>query len=165
MSAHDRLVTPFYLDMMGTNALLRADAELLRDVVTVGRDASVEAVVSLLRGEWRARVVGAWFSLLHDSDDVRQAVLRSLGTSSGSLTAPPLAVAAVLLADREAESALAEYVAQDVAHGWGSAAFVSAAMDHLGDRAPVDVSQRDRNDFGQMLAIGRAVREQRRLPA
>lgn len=158
-TAEDRFVTPFYLAMMGTNAIEHAEADLLRRVVAVGRDASVVDVVWLLRGEWRWRVMGAWFSLLHDSEAVTQAVLRSLETSGGSLTAPPLAVAAVLLADHEAESALAAYVAEDVLHGWGSAEFVSAAMEHLGMRAPVELSQRHRSDFEQMHAIGKAVRD------
>ncbi len=87
--------------MMGSNAIQHADAKLLRSVVEVGRDASVGDVVWLLRGEWRPRVMGAWYSLLHDSEAVTRAVLQSLATSSGSLTAPPLAVAG---------SALAEYV-------------------------------------------------------
>jgi hypothetical protein len=153
-----RFVAPFYLAMMGTNAIEHAEADLLRRVVAVGRDASAADVVWLLRGAWRPRVMGAWFSLLHDSEAVTRAVLQSLETSSGSLTAPPLAVASVLLATHEAQSALAAYVAQDVLHGWGSAAFVSAAMEHLGLQAPIELSQRDRSDFGQMHAIAEAVR-------
>src|SRR5688572_23453973 len=105
--------------MMGTNAIRYADAELLRNVVAVGRNASVVDVVGLLRGAWRPRVMGAWFSLLHDSEPVTRAVLQSLETSSGSLNAPPLAVVAVLLANREAQGALAAYLAQDVSHDWG----------------------------------------------
>jgi len=155
----DRFVAPFYLAMMGTNAIEHADADLLRRVVAVGRDASVRDVVWLLRGEWRPRVMGAWFSLLHDGEAVTRAVLQALETSRGSLTAPPLAVAAVLLADHEAESALAAYVAEDVLHGWGAAAFVSAAMDHLGLRVPMELSHGHRSDFQQMHAIAKAVRD------
>src|SRR5688500_14801135 len=59
----DRFVAPFYLAMMGTNAIEHAEADLLRRVVAVGRDASAGDVVWLLRGEWRPRVMGAWFSL------------------------------------------------------------------------------------------------------
>ena len=69
-SNEDRFVAPFYLAMMGTNAIEHADADLLRRVVAVGRDASVRDVVWLLRGEWRPRVMGAWFSLLHDGEAV-----------------------------------------------------------------------------------------------
>jgi len=155
----DRLVAPFYLEMMGTNAIQYADAERLGSVVTVGRDVPVVDVVWLLRGAWRPRVMGAWFSLLHASEAMTRAVLQSLETSRGSLTAPPLAVAAVLLADHEAEGALAAYVAEDVLHGWGSAAFVSAAMDHLGLRVPMELSHRHRRDFQQMHAIAKAVRD------
>ena len=153
----DRFVAPFYLAMMGTNAIEHAEADLLRRVVAVGRDASVVDVVWLLRGEWRPRVMGAWFSLLHDTEAVTRAVLQSLETSHGSLTAPPLAVAAVLLAKHEAQSSLAEYVAQDVLHHWGSAAFVGAAIEHLGRRAPVELTERDRSSFRQLHAIGNAV--------
>ena len=155
-----RLVRPFYLDMMGMNAIERADADLLRRVVAVGQDTSVADVVWLLRGEWRPRVMGAWFSLLHESDAVTRAVLQSLQTSAGSLTAPPLAVAAVLLAEHEAQGALAAYFAQDVLHGWGSAAFASAAIEHLGGQTPMEPSERDRSSFGRLHAIGKAVRDQ-----
>ena len=79
----DRFVAPFYLAMMGTNAIEHAEADLLRRVVAVGRDASVVDVVWLLRGAWRPRVMGAWFSLLHDSEAVTRAVLQSLETSRG----------------------------------------------------------------------------------
>ena len=153
-----RFVEPFYLAMMGTNAIEHAEADLLRRVVAVGRDASAADVVWLLRGAWRPRVMGAWFSLLHGSEAVTRAVLQSLETSSGSLTAPPLAVASVLLANHEAQSALGAYVAQDVRHGWGSAVFVSAAMAHFRLGAPIELSQRDRSDFGQMHAIAEALR-------
>ena len=161
----DRFVAPFYLAMMGTNAIEHAEADLLRRVVAAGRDASAADVVWLLRGAWRPRVMGAWFSLLHDSDAVTRAVLQSLETSAGSLTAPPLAVAGVLLAKHEAQGALAGYVAQDVLHDWGSAAFVSAAIEHLGGRAPVELSERDRSSFERLHAIGKAVRDQKGQPS
>ncbi len=151
--------------MMGTNAIQYADAELLRSVVAVGRDVSVVDVVWLLRGAWRPRVMGAWFSLLHNGGAVTRAVLQSLETSAGSLTAPPLAVAAVLLAKHEAQSSLAEYVAQDVLHNWGSAAFAGAAIEHLGRRAPMELSERDRSSFAQLHAIGKAVRDQKGHPS
>jgi hypothetical protein len=156
-----RLVAPFYLRMMGTNAIQYADDELLHSVAAVGRDASVVDVVWLLRGEWRPRVMGAWFSLLQDSDAVTRAVLQSLETSAGSLTAPPLAVAAVLLAKHEAQSSLTQYLAQDVLHDWGSAAFVGAAIEHVGGRAPMELSDRDRSGFEQLHEVGKALRDQK----
>ena len=161
----DRLVAPFYLAMMGTNAIRYADAEVLRSVVAVGRNVSVADVVWLLRGAWRPRVMGAWFSLLHASEAMTRAVLQSLETSSGSLTAPPLAVAAVLLAGHEAQSALGDYVTQDLSHQWGAAAFVSAAIEHLGSRAPTELSEQPRSSFAQMLAIGKTVRDHQGQPS
>jgi hypothetical protein len=110
--------------------------------------------------------MGAWFSLLHDDETVTRAVLRSLETSAGSLTAPPLAVAAVLLADPEAaKGALAEYLVQDVLHEWGSAGFVGAAMEHLAGRVHMEPSDRDRSSFEQMHAIATAMRAQRGHPS
>jgi hypothetical protein len=158
-SVEDRLVAPFYLSMMGINAIRHANANVLQDLVAVGRDTSVEEVVGLLRGTWRPRVMGAWFSLLHDNETVTRAVLQSLRTSSGSLTAPPLTVAAVLLAEHAAHSAMAEYVARDVAQDWGSAAFVTAAIEHLDSRTPINSSRsNDGHDVERMLAIGKAIR-------
>jgi hypothetical protein len=164
-SDEDRLVKPFYLDMMGINAIQYADADVLRNVLAVGREASAADVVWLLRSEWRPRVMGAWFSLLHDDEAVTRAVLRSLETSAGSLTAPPLAVAAVLLANHgAAKGALADYLVRDVSHDWGSAGFVGAALEHLAERVPMKPSNRDRSSFEQLHAIAKAVRAQRGRP-
>ena len=88
------LVDPYYLGMMQLNGL-DADEPLLRSVAASGRTTSSDEVVALLRDAWRERVMGAWFALFHDERDVGEALASSLETATGSLTAPPLAVAAV----------------------------------------------------------------------
>jgi hypothetical protein len=87
-----RCVEPFYLSMMGLNAL-SSDVPYgtLHDV---SQETTDDEVAQLLGSPWRPRVMGAWLAsgraLLLDA-----ALLESLQTSAGSLTAPPLATVAL----------------------------------------------------------------------
>jgi hypothetical protein len=92
-----RYVTPFYLHMMRVNAVQCGPA-LLDDIASVGADALASDVIGLLRLGWRERVMGAWYAVGVGGPDVTAAVLEALRTSGGSLDAPPLATAAVVLA-------------------------------------------------------------------
>ncbi|MEU4478454.1 DUF6000 family protein [Micromonospora sp. NPDC023966] len=98
-------VVPFYLDMMGTNAL-RYGLPLLAAVAEANRAITATDVIALLRDGWRTRVMGAWYSVGVGGADVTAAVLHALATSRGSLDAPPLATAAVFLAGPDATEAL-----------------------------------------------------------
>jgi hypothetical protein len=95
------LIKPFYLKMMGMNALM-SGVDLLPDVARIGRGLDAADVIQLLRAAWRPRVMGAWFALVHDEPEVTGAVLTSLETSLGGLTSLNLAVAAVILAGSDA---------------------------------------------------------------
>jgi len=130
-----RLVVPFYLDMMGTNALSFTSAELLERLATVGRGTSVTEVLELLRGPWRPQVMGAWFSVFHSDPLVKRAVLDAMAGSLGYLTSPSLATVAALIAGDEALPAMDAYLARDLEHQWGGAPLVAAAMAHLGQPA------------------------------
>jgi hypothetical protein len=77
------------------------------------------------------RVMGAWFALLLDDHSVTDAVLQALSTSHGSLDAPPLAAAAVILGGAWALAALETYYAADLANEWGAAGIAAAAIDQL----------------------------------
>jgi len=128
--ARARFVQPFYLKMMRLNAI-RYGPRLAADIVAAGRATSPSDVISLLRSNWRERVMGAWFALLLDNHSVTDAVLQALSTSRGSLDAPPLAAAAVILAGVRALPALETYYAADLANEWGAAGIAAAAVDHL----------------------------------
>ena len=128
--ARARFVQPFYLKMMRLNAI-RYGPRLAADVVAAGGTASPSDVISLLRSNWRERVMGAWFALLQADPSVTEAVLQALSTSDGSLDAPPLAAAAVILAGARALPALETYYATDLANEWGAAGIAAAAVDHL----------------------------------
>jgi hypothetical protein len=165
-----QLVTPFYLRMMRLNAL-EEKKSFLRAVVKAGRDASTDEVIALLRDdEWRPRVMGAWFALLHhdgatllhDERAVGEAVLESLATSLGSLTSPPLAVVAVTLMGSGALSALERYTAQDIAWALGACGFVAAAIAHLGV-APTAChpTHDDTTDFDRLLAVAQTLQAAR----
>lgn len=149
----DRCVKPFYLKMMGFNALT-CEEEVLRLIRQVGAGLDAGAVVKLLRGEWRPRVMGAWYALLHDTHEVRQALLYSLETSAGTLTAPALATAAIALAGIEAVPSLTAYAAADVSHQYGAAGFIAAAVERLGGAAEWSApTDQDRDNVARMQAV------------
>ena len=154
-----QLVDPFYLRMMRTNVVLHADG-LLAEVDAAGRTVTTNEVVELLGKFWRERVMGAWFSLCCEGTaEVLPAVLQALATSQGSLDAPPLVVAAVLLGGPESIPTLNLYAERDVAAQWGACGFASAAIDSLGgSSAACSASGRDRMDFTNLLEFGRRVR-------
>lgn len=147
-----RCVLPYYLKMMGLNALQhRVDFQSLTEV---GQRTSDDEVVRLLRGAWRPRAMGAWFSVGRRDPDVLETLLWSLTTSAGSLTAPPLATAAVVNVGARAVDALLGYLVNDVAHADGSGRFIGAALEHLGvPTAGVEVTDRDRSALAGMLAV------------
>ena len=126
-----RLVAPFYLKMMRLNAIEYGE-DLAPAIVRAGRDAGTDDIVALLRDPWRSTVMGAWLSIVRGADGSCREVLSALGRSHGSLDAPPLAIAAVVLADDRALPALSAYVERDRQAGWGAARFVTAIIRHLG---------------------------------
>lgn len=157
----DRLVTPFYLKLMRTNAAQYGE-ELEADLVAVGLAASAQEVVYLLRDPWRSTVMGAWFSLLHGDDaDVRAELFRALARSHGSLDAPPLVTAATVLAGSDAVAAIEEYAARDAAGDWQASGFAGAAVEHLGGQPANGTTDGDRADFAALLALAHRVRAAR----
>ncbi|MBG6103218.1 DUF6000 family protein [Micromonospora vinacea] len=126
----DRCVVPFYLDMMGTNAV-RHGQPLITALAEAGRGITPAQVTALLRDGWRPQVMGAWYSVTLAGPEVAAAVLHALATSWGALDAPPLATAAVVLAGPESIEALERYFAADQAAGWGASGIIAAAADHV----------------------------------
>jgi hypothetical protein len=94
---------PFYLKMMGLNALSHQfQLSTPRDVA---RRTTDDEVAGLLASDWRPRVMGAWFTSGR-ARRLRVVPPGSLETSLESLTAPPLAAVAmpaVTIAWRRAE--------------------------------------------------------------
>lgn len=157
----EEMIAPFYLNMMGLNAL-SAPMELLTEVVETGRLLSAVNVVELLRDSWRPLVMGAWFSLLQDDDTVNEALLQALSSSLGSLTSPPLSVAAIVLTGAKAVPFLQEYLRRDLEFSYGASGFVSAALEHLGDQShPWQTQDRDRGDFLPLLNCAEWIKSNR----
>lgn len=144
---------------MRLNALTNG-RELLDSLVEVGRTVSSDEAIGLLQGFWRERVMGAWFSLLHDDDRVRVEVLQALSTSNGSLDSPPLVVAALLLAGPASLPALETYAGRDASAEWGACGFAAAAIEHLGGGSAVacGATPDDRKSLADMLDFGRSLR-------
>jgi hypothetical protein len=162
--ARARFVQPFYLKMMRLNAI-QYGPRLAADIVAAGRAASPSDVISLLQSNWRERVMGAWFALLHPHPSVTDAVLQALSTSRGSLDAPPLAAAAVMLAGARALPALETYYAADLTHEWGAARIAAAAVDHLRrihhlESGVPPPGANAIQSFAQLIEIAEALRQQ-----
>jgi hypothetical protein len=121
----------FYLEMMRLNAIRDDAPSRLHEIVRGSAAVSGDDVIQLLRSHWRHRVAGAWIAIAKSDSDVATAVLHALRTSSGSLDAPPLAVAAALLAGAASRSSLLEYWRQDQQHDSGAADFVAAAIEYV----------------------------------
>ena len=158
MSAlEQRCVAPFYRKMMGLNAL-RHDG-LLSAVREVARETTDGEVAELLALHWRPRVMGAWLASGR-ARRVEAALLESLETSQGALTAPPLATVALHGLGKAAVPALNTYLLLDLEHHWGSASFVAAVLERLA-AAPSGVAtdDRDRANVDRMLIVAQCLAE------
>jgi hypothetical protein len=151
-------VDPFYLQMMRCNSV-ESGRDLLPVITEAGREATAADVIALLHDPWRASVMGAWFALLFDDEQVTESVLRALSASSGSLDSPPLAVAATVLAASRALPSLQSYALSDLEHSWGACGFAAAAMQHLGaEPTPCEPKEGDRHNFREMLTLAEELR-------
>jgi Family of unknown function (DUF6000) len=148
-----RCVVQFYLTMMGLNALSQdVPFDALREVARVATD---EEVAELLASHWRQRVMGAWLASGR-TERLGPALLESLETSQGSLTAPPLAAVALHGLRARAVPSLKAYLHEDLEQRWGSASFVAAVLERL-DAAPtgVEIRDQDREAVDGMLIVAR----------
>ena len=149
-------VLPFYLSMMRTNATAVGE-RLWDDLVVVGRTATVVDVLWLLRvGAWRpVFVMGARLSLRFDRGQVGAPVSHALQESAGSLTAPPLAVAAVAILGADAATPLRQSKARS---DEASVPILDAALEASGSDAVREVNEQSRVVFSEMLVVGQRLR-------
>jgi hypothetical protein len=140
-----RCVLPFYLKMMRLNAL--HDDVPFGTLREVGRETTDNEVAGLLASGWRQRVMGAWLASGR-TQFLGSALLASLETSQGALTAPPLATVALHGLGAAAVPSLRTYL--------GCASFVAAVLERL-DAAPgaVAIDAGDRAAAGGMLVVAR----------
>lgn len=148
---------PFYLKMMRLNALSHdVPLDALREVARTTTD---DEVAMLLASHWRPRVMGAWLASGR-TRRLEAELLRSLETSAGSLTAPPLATVALHGLEEKAAPSLKTYLRLDLEHRWGSASFVAAVLERL-DATPtgVAIDDQDRRAVDGMLTVARCLAE------
>ncbi|GAA1280601.1 hypothetical protein Psi02_67320 [Planotetraspora silvatica] len=144
---------PFYLAMMGLNAVRHGvPFDALREVA---RGTTDDEVAELLASHWRPRVMGAWLASGR-TQRLEAALLESLETSLGTLTAPPLATVALHGLGAKAVPSLTTYLRLDLEHRRGSASFVAAVLERL-DVTPtgVAIGDRDRRAVDGMLIVAR----------
>jgi hypothetical protein len=152
-----RCVLPFYLTMMGLNALSHdIPFDSLREVAQGTTDNEIAKLLDL---GWRPRVMGAWLASGR-TRRLESPLLKSLEISAGSLTAPPLATVALHGLGAKAVPSLKTYLRQDLEHEWGSASFVAAILERL-HATPVGVAidDRDRSAIDGMLVVSRRIAE------
>jgi len=156
------VVKPFYLNMMGMNALDLAEDFWAR-VVAAGRTVTAGEVRWMLRsGHWRPVVMGAWFSLAVARDSITDHLLAAMSESKGSLTAPPLAVAATLVAGSAAVPAMTNYIDFMTAvpsRADGSEIIVGAAVEYLGSSPSVVPPDTARQWFRDLHEVAAELRD------
>lgn len=154
-------VKPFYLKMMGLNALRLTD-ELRASLIVTGRAVAPGDVKWMLQaGHWRPLVMGAWFSLAVPAESVTDDLLTAMSESKGSLTAPPLAVAAALVVGSAAVPAMVDYINFIVTplRRDGSEAVVAAAVEYLGSDPEIAPTDRARQTFRDIRDVAIRLRE------
>jgi hypothetical protein len=105
--------------------------------------------------------MGAWFSLAVPPESVMDDLLTAMSESKGSLTAPPLAAAATLLAGSAAVPAMVGYVNFIMEPGRrdGSESFVAAGLEYLGSDPVIAVTNEARQTFHDVHGVGTRLRE------
>lgn len=153
----EQRVVPYYLKVMRTNAV-SAEPVLLSDLRLSGRQVTLDEVTRLLGDDWRPRVMGAWYSVVLNSRSLRDPLCASLVSSAGSLTAPPLALAATVVLGAEALPALHAYAVRAAADEYlGADGFVAACIEHLGGDPASPVTPDDRHTLRQMRTVAHAL--------
>lgn len=144
-----RSVVPFYLRMMGRNAVAQ-ESPPLSQLARVADATTPQEVALLLGGRWRPRVMGAWLSVRFRGQCVEDALLASIRSCPGDLAAAPLATAACIGLGSRAIPALEAYAARE----GGVDGSIIAALEHLGAPARSgSATGRDRETFEQMIRI------------
>jgi hypothetical protein len=152
-------VKPFYLKMMGVNAV-RATDELWADVVSAGRTVTADEVNWLLgTALWRPVVMGAWFSVTVPAEAVSTGLVAAMSQSRGSLTAPALAAAATVVAGAEAVPGMIAYLDFMMSRPDGSENVVAAAVEYLGAEAPMVPSEAGRQAFRDVHGVAVRLRD------
>jgi hypothetical protein len=93
--------------------------------------------------------MGAWFSVAVVAEPVRDDLVATMSPSKGSLTAPPLAAAATLVAGTAAVPATTTYIEFMTASAFrdGSEKVVAAAVEHLGAEVAIVPTEEGRRAF------------------
>lgn len=156
-------VKPFYLKMMGLNGLRVMD-ELWVSLIAACRTVTVSEVSWMLgTGHWRPVVMGAWFSVAVPAESVADDLLAAMSQSQGSLTAPPLAAAATVVAGPAAVPAMIAYIDfMASTRRDGSEDFVAAAVEYLGAESPLTPTDSGRRAFHDIHVIAMRLREDSR---
>jgi hypothetical protein len=154
----ERCVVPFYLNMMRENAPTPDGLRLLPLIADVAARTTPDEVALLLAADWRPRVMGAWLAVRFRGGIVEQALLDSMRTCLGDLTAPPLAAGLSVLLGERALPALTDYLDADARQHLGGGGAVAAAIEELGgDPRHGPPSTVDRQSHQRMLLVARTL--------
>lgn len=82
----------------------------------------------------------------------------AVGLCGGTLTAPPLSVAAATVIGEDVVPTLVSYIERDVERQYGAAPFVAALVEQLGVETIVAPEDRDRTALASMLVVADRLR-------
>lgn len=125
-----RYVKPFYLNLMGFNAV-NAEHDLIARVGHRGRKLSTLDISQLLQMHWRPRAMGAWYAIAAQDPSLSAAVHDSLETCLGHFTSPPLITATLVYPNAGTAGLLLDYIEVDQRSQWGAAGVAAAALARL----------------------------------
>lgn len=135
-------VVPYYLNWMSSNVLrddfTPAPLGWLPDIKQRARELDTATIRTMLNCAWRIQVMGAWYAVAKNDPSLADAVNDSLDICFGHLTAPPLAVAAVRLANDNTIDALRSFRDRHPNSEQSSVDIVTAALAKLEALEPRD---------------------------
>lgn len=129
------------------------------NLVRAGRGCGLAEVKQLLTPDhWRPVVMGSWFSLKFSRDQIGDDLRSAISLCRGSLTAPPLSVAAAVVIGKGAVPALSDYIDRDHERQYGAAGFVAAVVSELGVKPALSPEDRDSSALASMLDVAHRLR-------
>ncbi len=110
---------------------------MARFIAERAREATTDEVIWMLSTHWRPRLVGAWFSLVRSEEEIAPALLESLRTSLGYLTAPQLGFVAVRKLGADALPALHHYQKRAHSENLGGLSTITGLIEMAGGTSEI----------------------------
>ncbi len=135
---------PYYLCWMGIGGQRDEARRLVPEVRERAAELSLEDIAEMTQMNWRMQVMGIWYAVARNDEQLSRPLHRAFDVCFGTLTAPALTAAVLTYPDTTTEAVLGAYRDRDLRHGYGSAGVVDAALRRLGSElAPAEATPED----------------------